>query len=554
MVTGVQRPLPPCVLYEDEHILVVHKPPGWNTHAPSPWAGQGLYDWLRDREPRWAGLAIVHRLDKETSGVMVFGKSALANRSLTEQFATHKVRKRYVFWTDRLPPRRMWTARDALVRSGPRRLTRPVRPGDTVAETRFAMRGKARDVQARSGPVGACTGTVRIWEGEAQPVTGKTHQIRAQAAAAGVPVLGDTLYGGTPWPRLCLHAEELGFHHPASGEFVTFRVPPDFLSAPCVLLRRAMIEPDLTDAYRWVHGAADGWPGWYVDRFGSCLLSQAEGELSEIQRAWLLQQAPDAVVYHKILRRNLGGWSPEHAAPRCIQGPPLAGALLIRENGLRFEVRPGEGYSVGLFLDQRDNRRRLLHGYVTRGFLLGQGQDGTAASLGRVLNTFAYTCGFSVAAACAGAQVTSVDLSRRYLDWGRRNFLHNGLDPDRHEFVAGDVRNWLRRWQRQGRRFDLILIDPPTFSRSKDSGVFRVESDLASLVNVAAGLLSAEGVLFVSSNAVGWPAPKFVAAVVEAVQAAGRRMLQQHYVPQPPDFPVHAAEPGYLKTLWCRLD
>jgi len=62
----------PGVLHEDEHLLVVNKPAGLNTHAPAPFAGEGLYDWLRHREPRWARLAIIHRLDKETSGVIVF--------------------------------------------------------------------------------------------------------------------------------------------------------------------------------------------------------------------------------------------------------------------------------------------------------------------------------------------------------------------------------------------------------------------------------------------------------------------------------------------------
>jgi len=71
----------PCVIFEDEHLLVVNKPAGWNTHAPGPHAGEGIYDWLRHREPRWATLAILHRLDKETSGVMVFGKTPAANKS-----------------------------------------------------------------------------------------------------------------------------------------------------------------------------------------------------------------------------------------------------------------------------------------------------------------------------------------------------------------------------------------------------------------------------------------------------------------------------------------
>src|SRR5882724_9805965 len=88
--------LPPCLIFEDEHLLVVNKPAGISTHAPSPYAGEGIYDWLRHREPRWAKLAIIHRLDKETSGVLCFSKTPLTNRSLTRQFTERKVSKSYV--------------------------------------------------------------------------------------------------------------------------------------------------------------------------------------------------------------------------------------------------------------------------------------------------------------------------------------------------------------------------------------------------------------------------------------------------------------------------
>src|SRR2546421_11613861 len=104
--TAIQAPKmesldhPPLILFEDEHLLVVNKPAGLNTHAPSPFAGEGIYDWLRHRQPRWATLSIIHRLDKETSGVLLFGKSPQANRSLTEQFTQHTVRKKYLLLTD----------------------------------------------------------------------------------------------------------------------------------------------------------------------------------------------------------------------------------------------------------------------------------------------------------------------------------------------------------------------------------------------------------------------------------------------------------------------
>src|ERR1043166_4064223 len=93
--------LPPALIFEDEDLLVWNKPAGLNTHAPGPHAGEGIYDWLKHREPRWSSLAIIHRLDKETSGVMVFGKTPLANRSLTEQFTARRVRKKNFLLPDR---------------------------------------------------------------------------------------------------------------------------------------------------------------------------------------------------------------------------------------------------------------------------------------------------------------------------------------------------------------------------------------------------------------------------------------------------------------------
>ncbi|NBP24572.1 MAG: hypothetical protein EBU81_08495, partial [Proteobacteria bacterium] len=110
--------IPPCVVFEDEDLLVVHKPPGWNTHSPSPYAGEGLYEWLRHREPRWSDLSILHRLDKETSGLMVLGKTPVANRSLAQQFEARRVEKVYRLRTDRVIRVESWTADSSVVRAG----------------------------------------------------------------------------------------------------------------------------------------------------------------------------------------------------------------------------------------------------------------------------------------------------------------------------------------------------------------------------------------------------------------------------------------------------
>ncbi len=129
----------PCLIFEDDHLLVVNKPAGLNTHAPSPYAGEGLYDWLRHREARWANLAIIHRLDKETSGVMVFSKTPLANRSLTAQFAERRVRKKYLLLTDRLVRPSEIKVESTLVRAGERYISRPLHAGGERAETRFRL-------------------------------------------------------------------------------------------------------------------------------------------------------------------------------------------------------------------------------------------------------------------------------------------------------------------------------------------------------------------------------------------------------------------------------
>jgi 23S rRNA (cytosine1962-C5)-methyltransferase len=221
---------------------------------------------------------------------------------------------------------------------------------------------------------------------------------------------------------------------------------------------------------------------------------------------------------------------------------------------MQYELSFAEGYSVGLFLDQRDNRRRLLEGYVAAGFPLFLDEAGREATSPReVLNTFAYTCAFSVCAARAGARTTSLDLSKKYLEWGKRNFVLNQLDPARHDFIFGDVFDWLHRLVKKGRRFDVVLLDPPTFSQSKSFGVFRVEKDYAQLVAAALKVLKPGGVLFASTNAADWTPEKFLGAVRKPIQEARRTISQEHYFPQPLDFPVSRAEPAYLKTVWLRL-
>ena len=546
---------PNLILFEDDHLLVVNKPAGWNTHAPSPFAGEGIYDWLRHREPRWASLAIIQRLDKETSGVMVFAKSLEANRSLTEQFTQRVVQKSYLLVTDRPVPRREQRIVSTLVRAGERYLSRPLHGDGPRAETVFRVVGKSGDATTL----------------EAEPLTGRTHQIRVHAAELGFPILGDSLYGGTPAKRVFLHAAELRFKHPVTAADRHFEAPANFEAEPRLALRQSLFDPALTNAFRLIHGAADGWPGWYVDRLGPFLLSQSSDTLKPRQSNHLQQLMRDLTppvtgVYHKVLSRQVRQITPAESSPQLVLGEAAPGEFQITENGVCFQLSFNEGYSVGLFLDQRDNRRRFLNHHVAAGFPLfarsgslrpGTGQTvlraGPEARAPEVLNVFAYTCGFSVCAACAGARTTSLDLSKKYLEWGRRNFALNGFASDGHDFIYGDALDWMRRLVKKGRAFDAVILDPPTFSQSKEGGVFRVEKDYGRLVAAALPVLKSKGVLFASTNAATNTPEDFLATIETAVQAGRRRVMQRHYVPQPTDFPISREGPAYLKTAWYRI-
>ncbi len=571
MLKPSPAPAPHLILFEDEHLLVINKPPGINTHAVNIDGSAGIYDWLRHREPRWATLATHQRLDKETSGVLLFAKTREANQWLARRFELREVRKTYQLLTDRDPgqlPRRI---KSQIYKAGGNDFrTIDAHEDGRDADTEFQLIG-------REGG---------HWLIEAIPFTGRTHQIRLHARDAGFPILGDETYGGTPFTRLCLHAHVLELVHPVTREDIRFEAPVDFAADPHVLLRQTLW-PDATvqtfvayatkdctaslagatTAWRLIHGASDDHPGWYVDRLGDWLLSQSEQVISPEQRAllegWCRQLALKG-AYHKHLDRLVRKASKEQACPTIFFGEAAPDRFEIVENGVRYGMSFAEGYSTGLFLDQKDNRRRLLTGHLAKDFQerrdscrpgdgdLGPGDKSLALPF-TVLNTFAYTCGFSVCAALAGATVTSLDLSRKYLDWGRDNFRLNQLDPEQHDFIYGDCFDWLKRLAKKDRTFDIVLLDPPTFSQSKESGVFKADKDYGALVALALPLLKPGGLLFCSTNCATLRPEPYLETIRAAAIRGGRAITQEFFAPQPPDFPTSREEQGYLKTVWFRV-
>jgi 23S rRNA (cytosine1962-C5)-methyltransferase len=278
-----------------------------------------------------------------------------------------------------------------------------------------------------------------------------------------------------------------------------------------VLARRKVVEQRSGGAVRVLGGEADGLAGVYLDVFcgeagGGAVVNVYEGRaprwfdaeksaaaILDALNAELPTSARIRGVYVKPFakdRSRLGGVLPQvatRAAPSAGEGVPEA--LIIREHEWKLEVRLFDGLSTGLFLDQRENRA-LVYAWAKRRSDLATREGKPAPTL---LNTFAYTCAFSVAAAVGGATTTSVDVSPRYLEWGKRNFAHNGLDPAAHRFARMDTFEFFDYAKRKGLRYDMIILDPPSFAAgNKRKGIRAWSSvdDYAKLVHEASQLLT----------------------------------------------------------------
>lgn len=207
------------ILFSDDHLIVLNKPAALPV-LPDGWEKDAPY-LVKLLEGEFGKVYIVHRLDKITSGVMVFARTAEAHRALSLQFENREAHKTYHAILEGNPNWNEKTARFPLrVNVGHKHRTVVDTKNGKPSETRFNL---LKRYQAGA------------WV-EAQPMTGRTHQIRVHAYALGHPLLGDLLYGASPTDliaRPALHARSLAFTHPATGERLTFRAEPpeDFVSA-----------------------------------------------------------------------------------------------------------------------------------------------------------------------------------------------------------------------------------------------------------------------------------------------------------------------------------
>lgn len=263
-----------------------------------------------------------------------------------------------------------------------------------------------------------------------------------------------------------------------------------------------------------VHRVATGRDG-YLDRYGEWILwSGDRAPRAETLRNELVDRfgfAPRGYLARELVRK-----AADQKPARLVAGDE-PGEITVAEAGVKYRVEPAGGYSSGLFLDQRVNRRWVRE-----------------LAPRKMLNLFAYTGSFTVCAALGGAETCSVDAAKRALDRVRVNLQRNDLDSlDGHRFLVDDAMKVVPRLAKRGETFDLIVLDPPTFGRA-DGRVFRIEKDLPGLVRECFGLLEGGGWLLVSCNYAEWDAKDLRARCEEALRGQ-RYALEAGELP--PDIP-----------------
>ncbi len=566
------------ILHEDDDLIAVDKPCGVPSQAAEEARPDDLVTRLRAflaARAKAEGLTgarastylgVHQRLDRDTSGVVVMTRRKEANASIARQFEGRTAEKRYLAGVTGWPAGKgKGTLRDTLG---------PGKNGEVVVVSPRDKRGQLAvthvEVREKKPPRSLLAVTLE---------TGRTHQARVQLAHAGAPIAGDALYAGGEAPRLMLHAESVKLEHPSTHRPITptakrprafstwltrgdlgravYDDPPALDDALALAveerfgLGRGDTGERATTAFRLVHEAGDALPGLAVDVYGSHLVAQLYEDESGTwddrpRRERVLDRLASLGfdgVYLKVRPRQantLVDTRREELAPReAVRGTSATDELVVLEEGVPYGVRLGDGLSTGLFLDQRTNRRRVRE----------------AAEGKRVLNLFAYTCAFSVAAAVGGARsTTSVDAAGVALDRGRANLGRVGATDDKaHALVASDAFEWLAGAARRKDRWDLVLLDPPSYSTTK-TGRFVGRTDYGDLAAMAMAVLAPGGALLACSNHRQVSASRFRKFLHDAARQAGRTLLHARDVATPRDFPPPPGAESHLKSVWVTLE
>lgn len=546
-ITWMKRLLP--VLHEDPMLLAVVKPAGIDTGSYTGQPTQGVQELLRAERGPKAILLPINRLSRYESGILLFAKADGFARIMKKAWRAGDISQDFVAVAKGEVKERKLVIDSAHGASRGRS-----RPGTKKAKApAVAERGSGTATSVESLKAYGDRVLIRC-----RTTVDNTHAMRAQLRAAGLQLLGDRAPGRFQreprYAETCLHLSRLVFSHPDRGVKLTLTcpVPPAFdahvhkrtdWSRPiyaAMVRRLPVLARTDTSAYRLLSGHVEDMRGVTVERLGELVIIRSESDskaeeaffraMAEFYREWL---GVKIVVWRRIPKKGKPvddeSWA-DSSHDKVLLGKAFPDELTVVENGLKYLVRPGAPTTSGLFLDQRENRSRVR--------ALSRDKD--------VLNLFAYSCGFSVAAAAGGARrVVSVDLSPKNIEWGKANFALNDLPVDGHLFLAAHVAQFLKRGAKDEEKYDLIVVDPPSFAHGRKSGQdFSVERDLTGLVASIAPLLRKGGCLLVSMNLrrMSWRAFR------ERVRAGlgARKISGMEALPLPADF---AMDSDHAKSL-----
>ncbi|MFJ7825792.1 class I SAM-dependent rRNA methyltransferase [Psychrobacillus sp. NPDC096623] len=295
-----------------------------------------------------------------------------------------------------------------------------------------------------------------------------------------------------------------------------------------------------TTAFRVFNGEGDGIGGLIIDYFdGYYLISwYSEGIYSfkEMILEALEASTPYKGIYEKKRFDTKGQYVEDDD---FVTGDRGEFPLLVKENGQNFAIYLNDGAMVGVFLDQRDVRKTIRDSY-------SKGKT--------VLNTFSYTGAFSVFAAAGGAtKTTSVDLAKRSLSKTTEQFEVNGIDVEQQDIIVMDVFDYFKYAKRKELSFDMVILDPPSFARSKKY-TFSSAKDYTKLLMDAINITEKNGVIVASTNNATFGMKKFKSFVEKAFKESNRKYSIEDEFSLPSDFRTSPLfkEGNYLKVLFIR--
>lgn len=304
--------------------------------------------------------------------------------------------------------------------------------------------------------------------------------------------------------------------------------------------RESYFHDPLTTAFRLFNGEGDGIGGLTIDYFADyyCINWYSRGiyHFRELVVAALQNLTTCKGIYQKKRFDTKGHYINDDD---FVAGERAPSPLIVQENGVKLAVYLNEGAMVGVFLDQREVRQKLREHF----------------SAGKtVLNTFSYTGAFSVFAALGGAaKTTSVDLANRSRPKTIEQFKLNGIDAETQAIIVEDVFQYFKYARRKGLQFDTVILDPPSFARSKKT-VFSAEKHYTGLLEDAISITSNGGTIIASTNCSTFGMSKFKSYIRDAFQSAGSSYQLLHEYRLPEDFKTNPAFPegNYLKVVFVQ--